>query len=130
MRIFDPNPNPNPNPSPNPNPKVSIFDADRVGARDFIGATSIDLENRWFNSEWRDMELKPVEMRTLRTPLSKMSQVRPPPHLPHISPASPLHLRHISPVSPQGKVELWVEMMTPEEARQVPTRYRGDAGEI
>ena len=93
MRIFDPNPNPNPNPSPNPNPKVSIFDADRVGARDFIGSTSIDLENRWFNSEWRDMELKPVEMRTLRTPLSKMSQ---------------------------GKVELWVEMMTPEEARQVP----------
>ena len=130
VSIFDPNPNPNPNPSPNPNPKVSIFDADRVGARDFIGATSIDLENRWFNSEWRDMELKPVEMRTLRTPLSKMSQVRPPPHLPHISPASPLHLRHISPVSPQGKVELWVEMMTPEEARQVPTRYRGDIGEI
>jgi hypothetical protein len=75
------------------NLKVSIFDADRVGARDFIGATSIDLENRWFNSEWRDMELKPVEMRTLRTPLSTMSQ---------------------------GKVELWVEMMTPEEARQVP----------
>ena len=29
------------------NLKVSIFDADRVGARDFIGATSIDLENRW-----------------------------------------------------------------------------------
>ena len=87
-----PKPNPDPNPSPNPN-QVSIFDADRVGARDFIGATTIDLENRWFNSEWRDMALKPVEMRTLRTPLSKMSQ---------------------------GKVELWVEMMTPEEARQVP----------
>jgi hypothetical protein len=30
---------------------VSIFDADRIGARDFIGATSIDLENRWYNSE-------------------------------------------------------------------------------
>jgi len=75
------------------NLKVSIFDADRIGARDFIGATSIDLENRWFNSEWRDMELKPVEMRTLKTPTSSMSQ---------------------------GKVELWVEMMTPEEARQVP----------
>jgi hypothetical protein len=75
------------------NLKVSIFDADRVGARDFVGATSIDLENRWFNSEWRDMELKPVEMRTLHTPTSSMSQ---------------------------GKVELWVEMMTPEEARQVP----------
>ena len=59
--------------------------------------------SRRFNSEWRDMELKPVEMRTLRTPLSKM---------------------------PQGKVELWVEMMTPEEARQVPTRYRGDIGGI
>lgn len=75
------------------NLKVSIFDADRIGARDFIGATSIDLENRWYNSEWRDMELKPVEMRTLHTPTSAMSQ---------------------------GKVELWVEMMTPEEARQVP----------
>ena len=82
---------------------MSIFDADHVGARDFIGATTIDLENRWFNSEWRDMALKPVEMRTLRTPLSKMSQ---------------------------GKLELWVDMMTPEEARQVPTRYRGDTREI
>ena len=75
------------------NLKISIFDADHVGARDFIGATTIDLENRWFNSEWRDMELKPVEMRTLHTPLSAMSM---------------------------GKVELWVEMMTPQEARQVP----------
>jgi hypothetical protein len=75
------------------NLKVSIFDADRIGARDFVGSTSIDLENRWFNSEWRDMELKPVEMRTLHTPTSAMSQ---------------------------GKVEMWVEMMTPAEGREIP----------
>ena len=75
------------------NLKISLFDADHVGARDFIGATTIDLENRWFNSEWRDMELKPVEMRTLHTPLNKMAM---------------------------GKIELWVEMMTPGEARTCP----------
>merc|ERR1719217_667372 len=52
------------------NLKVSLFDADRIGARDLIGSTSIDLENRYFNSEWRAMELKPLETRTLRTPIS------------------------------------------------------------
>lgn len=75
------------------NLKVSLYDADRIGARDHIGSTYIDLENRWFNAEWRDMELKPVEKRTLHTPTSAMSQ---------------------------GKVELWVEMLTPAEAKELP----------
>ena len=74
------------------NLKIALYDAD-IGARDLIGETTIDLENRYFNAEWRAMALKPVEHRTLTTPTSKMSA---------------------------GKVSLWVELLTPAEAKELP----------
>jgi hypothetical protein len=74
------------------NLEISLFDADTL-TNDKIGTTYIDLENRFFNVEWRSYDLKPVENRTLKLPTSSMSC---------------------------GKVELWVEIMTPAESREVP----------
>ena len=73
--------------------KISIYDYDKIGLNDLVGSTQIDIENRWFNQEWRSYALKPVERRTLHLPGSSMSQ---------------------------GKVELWVDVYTPNEAKTLP----------
>jgi hypothetical protein len=60
---------------------------------DIVGTTSIELADRWYSREWQNMDQKPIEMRTLHVPTSKMER---------------------------GKLELWVDIMTPEEARKNP----------
>jgi hypothetical protein len=74
------------------NLEVTLMDADTL-SNDTIGSTYIDLENRYFNVEWREYDLKPVETRTLHLPTSSMSC---------------------------GKVSMWVEIMTPNEAASLP----------
>ena len=72
---------------------VGIWEHDSLGMDDHIGSTSIDIEDRIFNPEWRAYTLKPVERRTLKLPTSSLSQ---------------------------GKVELWVDILTPAEAKELP----------
>ena len=72
----------------NPLLKIEVWDKDRKGAQ-LIGATEIDLENRIFSQEWVEMEPKPVERRYLWTPAS---------------------------LAPQGKLEMWLEILTPPQA--------------
>jgi len=74
------------------NLSISLYDADRLSAADLIGSTSIDMENRFFNAEWRAHTLKPLEMRTLKTATSSLSQ---------------------------GKVSMWLEILTPAEAKEL-----------
>ena len=76
--------------------KIQIWDHDKLGMDDLVGETFIDIENRWFNQEWRAHDLKPAERRTLKLPGSSMSQ---------------------------GKIQLWVDILTPQEAKQVGTRF-------
>jgi len=73
--------------------KIQIWDHDKLGMDDLVGETFIDIENRWFNQEWRAHDLKPAERRTLKLPGSSMSQ---------------------------GKIQLWVDILTPQEAKQNP----------
>jgi len=71
---------------------ISVYDKDDHGD-DFVGSTSIELADRWYSPEWQSMEMKPIELRPIYVPISKMVQ---------------------------GKLELWVDIMTPEEARLNP----------
>jgi len=75
------------------NMTISLWDEDELNANDLIGSTTIDLENRLFNPEWVSHTLKPLERRTLRLPTSPLSQ---------------------------GKIEMWVDILTPSEAKQLP----------
>jgi hypothetical protein len=84
--------------------RVKIFDYDRFGSDDLIGQTEIDLEDRWFSSEWRALgasdpraglsgPFRPVEMRDLWSPASSISQ---------------------------GQISMWLEILTTNEARRYP----------
>jgi len=64
-----------------------------VGSHELIGATKIDLETRFYNKEWTDLKFKPIEYRTLWSPSSS---------------------------NPQGQLKMWVDIMTPEEAKSNP----------
>eukprot|EP01156_Anaeramoeba_ignava_P017863 Anaeramoba_ignava/a90184_286.p1 GENE.a90184_286~~a90184_286.p1 ORF type:complete len:1304 (+),score=348.32 a90184_286:131-4042(+) len=72
---------------------ISVFDHNIVGSDELIGSTVVDLENRWFCEEWQNLNPKPVEYRSLWCPTS---------------------------TNPQGKVEMWVEILTEEQARNTP----------
>ncbi|KAJ0392886.1 hypothetical protein P43SY_002490 [Pythium insidiosum] len=69
-----------------------------VGGDDFIGATLIDLEDRWFSQKWQQLgahpdryeKHKPLEVRPLFAPFSTM---------------------------PQGSIRLWVDILTPQEMK-------------
>jgi hypothetical protein len=72
---------------------VQVWDKDDVGSDEFIGETTYDLEMLWFSDEWRKMQPKPKEHRTLWNPLSAF---------------------------PQGKLKMWVELLTLAEAGTTP----------
>jgi hypothetical protein len=71
-----------------------------VDGDDFVGATLLDLEDRWFSSKWQQLgasgdayeKRKPLEIRPLYAPSSTL---------------------------PQGSVRLWVDILTPYEIKKV-----------
>ena len=92
---------------------IEMMDKDTIGSDDLIGKTVIDLEDRWFDTRWQKLgeenmilpgndandetrvrwKTKPIEHRTLYVPSSTAGQ---------------------------GIVEMWVDIMTPEEAQSFP----------
>jgi len=72
----------------NPTLKIDVWDKGSQGAQ-LIGSTSIDIESRLLSQEWLEMSPKPVERRYLWSPAS---------------------------LAPQGKLEMWVEILTPPQA--------------
>uniref|UniRef100_K3WXL3 C2 domain-containing protein n=1 Tax=Globisporangium ultimum (strain ATCC 200006 / CBS 805.95 / DAOM BR144) TaxID=431595 RepID=K3WXL3_GLOUD len=71
-----------------------------VDGDDFVGATLLDLEDRWFSSKWQQLgatadsyeKRKPLENRPLYAPSSTL---------------------------PQGSVRLWIDILTPHEIKKV-----------
>ena len=48
--------------------KIEVWDYDPIFRDELIGFTKIDLEDRFFNDNWREMKYKPIEVRQLRHP--------------------------------------------------------------
>lgn len=71
---------------------IQVWDWDGIGD-DLVGETIIDIEDRWFSKVWRRMKVKPLEDRTLHNPRSAASF---------------------------GKLRLWVDLLTKDDARNVP----------
>ncbi|KAE9343857.1 hypothetical protein PR003_g8752 [Phytophthora rubi] len=71
-----------------------------VDGDDFVGATLIDLEDRWFDAKWQELGLSPERIER-RKPL----EVRP-----LFAPSSTL---------PQGSLRLWVDILTGAEMNVV-----------
>ena len=72
---------------------ITAYDYSALGLHDMIGSTVIDIENRYFSNEWRQIDPKPIEFRNLWTPTSS---------------------------NPQGKLKLWIEIMTEMQAKKTP----------
>eukprot|EP00475_Leptophrys_vorax_P037443 TRINITY_DN645_c0_g2_i2.p1 TRINITY_DN645_c0_g2~~TRINITY_DN645_c0_g2_i2.p1 ORF type:complete len:555 (+),score=161.30 TRINITY_DN645_c0_g2_i2:318-1982(+) len=72
--------------------KLEVWDYDGIGD-DLIGATTIDVEDRYFSKDWKALPLKPVEWRNLMNPTSK---------------------------NPQGKLQLWMDILDPLDAKKFP----------
>ena len=53
---------------------IEVMDYDDLFGDDLIGRTSIDLDDRYFNLDWRKQEHKPIETRQLRHESSALSQ--------------------------------------------------------
>ena len=47
------------------NLKIEVMDYDDITSDDLVGYTIIDLEDRYFNTKWRQMDEKPIEIRPL-----------------------------------------------------------------
>eukprot|EP00485_Elphidium_margaritaceum_P004276 CAMPEP_0202695866 /NCGR_PEP_ID=MMETSP1385-20130828/9321_1 /ASSEMBLY_ACC=CAM_ASM_000861 /TAXON_ID=933848 /ORGANISM="Elphidium margaritaceum" /LENGTH=1764 /DNA_ID=CAMNT_0049351945 /DNA_START=35 /DNA_END=5329 /DNA_ORIENTATION=- len=71
---------------------VEIWDWDGIGD-DLVGRTVIDIEDRWFSKVWRRLKVRPLEERTLRNPRSAASF---------------------------GKLRMWIDLYTKDEARNIP----------
>lgn len=71
-----------------------------IGGDDFVGATIIDLEDRWFNAKWQELGLSPM-----RPEARKPLEVRP-----LFAPSSTL---------PQGSLRIWVDILSGAEINVV-----------
>lgn len=68
---------------------IEVWDWDGIGD-DLIGITYIDIEDRWYSKNWRKLNPKPTEERTLNNPRS---------------------------AAPYGTVKLWLDMFDQSDSR-------------
>ena len=48
--------------------RIEVWDYNPIFKDELIGSTSIDLEDRYFNSDWQNLKFKPIETRKLSHP--------------------------------------------------------------
>jgi hypothetical protein len=74
--------------------RLEVWDYDHLLSDDFIGSTTIDLEDRYYCQNWQNLNEKPIEVRPLFHPDEQKEQ---------------------------GKAYLWLEMF-PQDERSTPER--------
>ena len=57
-----------------PTLRIEVRDDDGLFGYDSIGSTSIDIDDRFFCPQWKELEHKPIEQRDLFTPSTGISQ--------------------------------------------------------
>lgn len=72
---------------------ISVCEKNVFGFDNLLGTGIIDLENRWYSKTWRALQPKPIEQIALRLPTSRL---------------------------PQGKLSLWVDILTNAESASSP----------
>ena len=92
---------------------IDVMDKDTIGSDDLIGRTTIDLEDRWFDTRWQ--ELGEDQMVLPGNDPNDDTRIR--------WKTKPIERRSIhvaSSTSGQGVVECWLDIMSPEEAQSFP----------
>jgi Ca2+-dependent lipid-binding protein len=54
--------------------KIEVWDHDDFFSDELIGRTKIDLEDRFFSSQWNKLKEKPIEARSLTHKSTKVNQ--------------------------------------------------------
>jgi hypothetical protein len=89
---------------------INIFDKDNIGWDDLIGKTTIDLEDRWFDTRWKEWGQE--NMSAVGTDGSKKRwATKPIEHRPIYDSSS---------TQSQGVLKCWVDIMRPDEAKAFP----------
>ena len=57
-----------------PTLRIEMWDRNDISSDTAIGATCIDIEDRWYDPSWQGLPRKPIETRNLWSPLSTASQ--------------------------------------------------------
>ena len=71
---------------------IQVYDYDNLFNDDFIGETTIDIEDRYFDRKWQNLKNKPIEVRSLFHPDFESSQ---------------------------GSIKLWIEMFEKDQRTQM-----------
>lgn len=72
--------------------EIKLMDYDILFGDDLIGSTKIDIEDRYFSTDWLAMHVKPIEHRKLYHTASKC---------------------------PQGSIKMWLEINSTESTKRV-----------
>jgi hypothetical protein len=51
---------------------IQIWDYDKFSRDELISETSIEIEDRYFSKQWRQMKHQPIETRILKHPSSRV----------------------------------------------------------
>jgi len=98
--------------------EISLFDYESIGKDNLIGATVIDLEDRWFSEVWRKGEPWKIKNKGENEDFTNEEQVA----LDRFinSPTEVRPLWHPSRSQQQGSLKLWIDILHLADARNVP----------
>ena len=96
--------------------EIAVWDWDKYSPDDKIGFTTIDLEDRLFSKKWRDLGTS-FQVRDDENPDNNLFALKPLERRSLWRYANAASARSSSSGIEQGSIRLWVDIITPEEAK-------------